>query len=527
VRRTHVDVRAEHLDGEAAAGVPLEERLAGGTLWAESDKLYAHAYELHAVAAGTTGRWAATACRATSARHAGVLIYRVPRDDPSAPWPPPCQTLAGHALTVTRMRFARDDRLLLTIGRDRMWIVYERSVAEEGEDEFREVARRARAHARIVWDAAWAPGGRVFATASRDKSVRVWDLAAERERAEAGGSGSGGSEPVVLAFPAAVTAVDFVPQCVGGRWVLAAALETGRVFVLAAAAQDQGVPNTWVPVEVPEECAHVAAVNRLAWCPQGSGGDGWLLASASDDHTSSAYTVFSLTALLASQLTPLSLTPSLLFSASTMRGDTVGGYTVAFLFLLATLSNILPLVYLVERSRLCVDFTATYVIVHFVLVVWSDGGLPGSLLWWVTVAVGAVGMAVGGRAACVRREMLPIRIRRFLPERNAENAPEEVELEVRTQGVLFEAPRDIAGDIDAEESRVETRPEAPLPPPPPPPKTAASAGKNGGNDNANSNDNDDDDGWNDNWGEEEEDDDDDNNDKHRPRPPAGKGAKHD
>ncbi|KAJ1827226.1 hypothetical protein LPJ73_008823, partial [Coemansia sp. RSA 2703] len=71
---------------------------------------------------------------------------------------------------------------------------------------------------------------------------------------------------------------------VNGRWVLAAALECGRVFVLSARAQDEGVPTEWVPQELPPECAHVAAVNRLAWCPHGDA-DAWLLASVSDDHT--------------------------------------------------------------------------------------------------------------------------------------------------------------------------------------------------------------------------------------------------
>ncbi|KAJ2382188.1 Elongator subunit elp2, partial [Coemansia sp. RSA 2603] len=270
VRQAHTDVHAAR--ASAAGDVPLEEQLAGATLWAESDKLYAHAYELHTLATGTTGRWAATACRATDARHANVLVYHVPAH-PSAPWPAP-QPLDGHALTVTRVRFAQGDTRLLTVGRDRMWNVYER-----GDEGFRRVAKQARAHARVIWDAAWAPGARVFATASRDRSVRLWHV----DPASAAASDVVAA-PVVLAFPDAVTAVDFVPHEVNGRWVLAAALECGRVFVLSARAQDEGVPAEWVPQELPPECAHVAAVNRLAWCPHGDA-NAWLLASVSDDHT--------------------------------------------------------------------------------------------------------------------------------------------------------------------------------------------------------------------------------------------------
>ena len=39
--------------------------------------------------------------------------------------------------------------------------------------------RMVKAHARIVWSVSWAPGGRVFATGSRDNSVKLWSNSAE------------------------------------------------------------------------------------------------------------------------------------------------------------------------------------------------------------------------------------------------------------------------------------------------------------------------------------------------------------
>ncbi|KAJ1827225.1 hypothetical protein LPJ73_008822, partial [Coemansia sp. RSA 2703] len=169
-----------------------------------------------------------------------------------------------------------------------------------------------------------------------------------------------------------------------------------------------------------------------------------------------AYTTFSVLAVAASHLSPLALSPELLFSSTPMRGDTVTGYLTSLLFLTASLANILPLVYLVERSRLCVDFAVTFAAVHVILVLWLDG-LPTSLLWWLTVAAGATAMALGGRAACARREMLPIAIRRYLPERReneVQEQEEEMELQDRTlPQVVFEAPPDIAIDIGPEDSR--------------------------------------------------------------------------
>ena len=50
---------------------------------------------------------------------------------------------------------------------------------------FRLAGRVLRAHARVAWGCAWAPGGRVFATGARDCSVKLWRTAAP---GEAGGA---------------------------------------------------------------------------------------------------------------------------------------------------------------------------------------------------------------------------------------------------------------------------------------------------------------------------------------------------
>ncbi|KAJ1896131.1 Elongator subunit elp2, partial [Kickxella alabastrina] len=276
VRQTHTDVAAQAL-ASARVGAPLEEDLMRLTLWPEADKLYAHAYEIYAVAcAPGAGRWVATACRATAEKHASVRLY-----DVASGWTQPA-VLVAHSLTVTRLRFSGCGRWLLSVSRDRSWALHHRARDEGG---FVLRALRRKAHLRIIWDAAWAPEGGFFATASRDKTVKLWALAGLEE-----------AVPVVLAFPEPVTAVDFVPRRVGGEYVLAVALESGRVFVLRSAASagaglaPGAVPTKWTPNEVPRDMAHTDVVNRLAWSPLAltEGADkccSWLLASASDDHT--------------------------------------------------------------------------------------------------------------------------------------------------------------------------------------------------------------------------------------------------
>jgi hypothetical protein len=50
-----------------------------------------------------------------------------------------------------------------------------------GNAPFRLVGRVAKAHGRIIWGGTWAPGSRLFATASRDCTVKLWHVNAEQQ----------------------------------------------------------------------------------------------------------------------------------------------------------------------------------------------------------------------------------------------------------------------------------------------------------------------------------------------------------
>lgn len=93
------------------------------------------------------------------------------------------QPLLGHILTVTRIAFSPDDKMVLSVSRDRSWRLFQiqdgigkefsrlaRVIAENYLTGYTPVAAD-KNHGRIIWDCAWATEGDVFATASRDKTV--------------------------------------------------------------------------------------------------------------------------------------------------------------------------------------------------------------------------------------------------------------------------------------------------------------------------------------------------------------------
>lgn len=236
------------LDAETAAGLtpqeqtgrtaapdetrpPLEEALSRHTLWPEEEKLYGHGYEISCLAASHSGRLVASACRASSLNHAVVRLFETTR------WTELRPPLAAHALTATRLRFSGDDALLLSVGRDRQWAVFGRrgEGAEkgegQGEEEMGYELRQAepKGHTRMILDAAWAPVGegltRVFATAGRDKNVKIWAMKAEAEGGQFGLAAT-------VADEQPVTAVDFLfERTKEGHLVLASGNDAGRIRI--------------------------------------------------------------------------------------------------------------------------------------------------------------------------------------------------------------------------------------------------------------------------------------------------------
>ena len=192
---------------------PLEDLLSRHTLWPEREKLYGHGYEISAVAASHDGSLVATACKASSTEHAVIRIYE------TSGWHEIKPPLKAHSLTVTCLRFSPDDKMLVSVSRDRQWTVFER---DSNSQMYNLRESHPKGHTRMILGAAWAPSaaGRAFVTAGRDKYVKLW--AAENDKFQLKTS---------IEAQSSVTCVEFLPRVCGNLIVLAAGSENGDVLL--------------------------------------------------------------------------------------------------------------------------------------------------------------------------------------------------------------------------------------------------------------------------------------------------------
>lgn len=205
---------------------PLEDLLSRHTLWPEREKLYGHGYEISAVAASHDGTLVATACKASSTEHAVIRLYE------SSGWHEIKPPLRAHSLTVTCLRFAPDDKMLLSVSRDRQWTVFEK----DGEAQLYSLKEsHQKGHNRMILGAAWAPlaARGAFATAGRDKLIKLW--MAENGKFQLTAS---------IEAHSSVTSVEFLQRVCSDSIVLAAGTENGDVLLYSFDSSTLGLQAT-------------------------------------------------------------------------------------------------------------------------------------------------------------------------------------------------------------------------------------------------------------------------------------------
>ncbi|KAF3707523.1 Elongator complex protein 2 [Channa argus] len=248
---------------------PPEDHLLQNTLWPEVQKLYGHGFEMFCLASDSSRTVVASACKASKAEHAAVLLWS------SNTWRQ-LQTLPCHSLTVTQMAFSPDAQLLLAVSRDRTWSLWRRNFPthESPEPQFSLHAHTGKdtaIHSRIIWSCDWSPDSKYFVTSSRDKKVIVWGPCRLED------SGDLLFPPDIRPFSSvldvgdAATAVAFCPVlCSDNSYLLAVGLESGRILLYRwSPGQEPAGGNDWSSCgETDTSQSHALAVKRLRWRPR-------------------------------------------------------------------------------------------------------------------------------------------------------------------------------------------------------------------------------------------------------------------
>ena len=250
---------------------PPESYLLQNTLWPESRKVYGHVYELFCIACNHAGTLVASAAKSSQPKHSGIMIWDV------SVWEQAC-VLYGHTLTVTQLEFSPNDRFLLSVSRDRTWILHEIVTGNSKDIKIEKVAQSEKktGHSRIIWSCSWSLDSQIFATASRDKKIAIWRVPSK----EAVVSRTG-----LLVCHEPVTAVAFSKSFVLPKtYDFAVGLESGSIRIMR-------FQNDFSFIELlkfDNHFSHCLTVKRLQWKPMEDGTDrastvAWL-ASCGQDH---------------------------------------------------------------------------------------------------------------------------------------------------------------------------------------------------------------------------------------------------
>ncbi|KAL3830857.1 hypothetical protein ACJIZ3_019659 [Penstemon smallii] len=256
---------------------PIEEQLSWHTLWPESHKLYGHGNELFSVCCDHEGKLVASSCKAQSPSVAEIWLWLV------GSWKS-VGRLHSHSLTVTQLEFSHDNTFLLAVSRDRHFSVF--AIKHSGQDEIsHKLVIKQEAHKRIIWTCSWNPFGHEFATGSRDKTVKIWEVENES---------SVKLLTTLPTFKSSVTALSWLGvDRQKNSGLLAVGMESGLIELWSLYntkienKSSTVEPNVALFVRFDPFVCHVSAVHRLKWRKAEKSEEdstSMELASCGDDH---------------------------------------------------------------------------------------------------------------------------------------------------------------------------------------------------------------------------------------------------
>ena len=121
------------------------------------------------------------------------------------------------------------------------------------------------------------------------------------------------------------------------------------------------------------------------------------------------YAAFVASTVFVSVLFGLSYTLGQFFDYTTYSFADSGKTTVCVMLWMTLVLIAFLLPRIIERTRKCMDFVVTLVVIH-ILISWAVGGFPSSGSWWAVWVTGAALCTVLGEYLCLREERREIRL---------------------------------------------------------------------------------------------------------------------
>lgn len=97
-----------------------------------------------------------------------------------------------------------------------------------------------------------------------------------------------------------------------------------------------------------------------------------------------------------------------IFQYQTLLAGHIHGKLLIAAFFFNALTCSLGLWYVVQRTKLCLDFTCTVHLFHILFCWYYNGAFPHFLSWWVINSICVAVMCVAGEFLCMRTELRAI-----------------------------------------------------------------------------------------------------------------------
>ena len=205
--------------------------------------------------------------------YAGIRIY-IRRDEKDLWKQLNASPMLGHSLTVTQMVFSADSRYLLSLSRDRSWMIHDFH-SENLDIVPKLVACKKNAHTRVIWSGCFlhtCDSSLLIATVSRDKFLKIWKIVHDpfsKRNAEA-------SISLIASYPSSTSAPTSISSISQNQMIVG--YENGTLNMVLL--QGENSIND-VSIDLPGGGHYGPITSILSW----STADGLFIASGGEDTT--------------------------------------------------------------------------------------------------------------------------------------------------------------------------------------------------------------------------------------------------